>query len=90
MSIRVKAERLLEHGRVHLMRSKTTHSGNELRWFTVEGDHDLYQVWWSDIGMRCSCPARVRCSHELAVVMWADKYHIHPLTGGNVVDEKGE
>lgn len=87
MTVERKAQRLVDGNKVHLQRSIITDDGDEIRRFTVDGDHDTYEVRWDPYGMKCTCPARVRCSHELAAALWCDRYNIHELQRGNVVDE---
>ena len=41
--------------------------GTRKKVYLVAGDSGMYKVDADDYGMRCNCPTRGRCSHEVAV-----------------------
>ncbi len=59
-----KAVRLAVSGRVQVMRNETdTVLG------VVKGDHSTYRVRIDPDGWWCTCPATVKCSHVLALLV---------------------
>ena len=62
MTVEAKAWRLINTGRVTI-----THQTEDVLAGTVAGDHDTYQVSIDPDGEHCTCPARVRCSHIIAL-----------------------
>lgn len=81
MTVEQKARRLLAEGKVVF--DGTT---GDIRKFVVAGDSGEWTVRWGPKGMACTCPARVRCSHELATILWWSAEH----AGGNIVNRYQE
>ena len=81
-SVSAKAHRLYAEGRVQLVEAGT----DGTRRYQVRGTSALYLVRWHPDGLTCTCPARGRCSHELAAILdWSAAHR-----QGNVVNPNGE
>lgn len=85
MSVEAKAHRLVTEHRVHF-HGVSVDGEPVLRW-QVEGDSGTYQVVADTYGINCDCPSRTRCSHQIAVVLWARHYGIAWRLTGNIVDD---
>lgn len=79
MNVEAKARRILADGRVSY-RGTT----GDIRRFVVAGDSGEWKVRWGPKGMACTCPARIRCSHELATILWWSDEH----AGGNIMNKR--
>ena len=66
-----KGRRLLDEGRVEFVwtesKSKPPAPWSATDIYKVFGDSDVYRVESNEYGIFCDCPARRRCSHEIAV-----------------------
>jgi len=72
MNVYSKARWLASTGRVKGLGDDTKPNGEPFSAFEVVGEHDTYRVEKDMFGIRCDCPARRRCSHEIAVWAWLE------------------